>query len=144
MELLVERATPIRRSSDSRTRVPVREHASSLHVRVTPGLLPARIVLLDDMLVKGAQALACFIELRRAGYTGPIEAYAVHQAIAPNPTKNQREPFQCHHIAWSDARPLPHRTDIGVWRASNREQVIAAPVRSNPLRSGLKSRMKHW
>ncbi len=132
MAELVDRAKAIRRSSDGPTRVPVKEHVASLRVQVVQNLLTSRIVLLDDVLVKGAQALACFIVLRRAGYIGPIEMYAVHQSIAPNPTDDQREPFLCHRITWNEDQPLPHRIEVGAWRPSNRARVTAAGGKGRP------------
>lgn len=126
MAELVERPKAIRRSSDGATRVPVKEHVASLRAQVVAHLLTSRIVLLDDLLVKGAQALACVIVLRRAGYIGPIEMYAVHQAIAPYPTNDQREPFLRHRITWNEDQPLPRRVETGAWRPSNRALVTAA------------------
>lgn len=118
MAELLDRPTPVARSSDGPVRVSVVDHVASLRVHVDEELLTARLVLLDDLLVKGTQALACFLALRRAGYVGPIEAFFVHQAIAPNPTPEQQRPFLCHHITWREGDHLPDRIEVGFWRAS--------------------------
>lgn len=113
---LLERRTPVHRSSDGPGRVSVEEHLASLVAHVESELLGARLVLLDDLLVMGTQAVAGVVALRRAGYVGPIEAYFVHQAIAPNPKPSQRLPFLTHRITWQEGHWLARRTEVGRWR----------------------------
>lgn len=114
---LLERETVVRLSSDkSLGRVPVAEHIASLRVRVEQRLLPERLVLLDDVLTKGTQAMASFLTLRRAGYTGPIVAFFVHQTVAPRPTKMQRQPFLVHSITWVEGQHFAQRSEISCWR----------------------------
>lgn len=115
VELLLDRPVPIRRSSDGPERVSVDEHADSVRVQIADRMRDERVVLLDDLLVKGTQAMACMIALRRAGHTGPIEAYFVHQSIAPNPTDDQRQPFLEHRILWAEGQRLARRIEVGCW-----------------------------
>lgn len=113
--LLLERGTRVRRSSDEPERVSVAEHVASLRVRVDPQHRSTPLVLLDDLLVKGTQTIACVLALRAAGYTGSIEAYFVHQAVAPHPTSEQRRRGQVHRIVWTDGERLARRSDVKRW-----------------------------
>ena len=125
VELLLDRPVPIRRSSDGVDRVSVEEHATSVRTRIEPGLLAARIVLLDDLLVRGTQAIACMLALRRSGYTGVIESYFVHQSVAPHPTPDQRKPFLRHRLLWEEGQRLARRLEAGFWR----EQLPSSAAR---------------
>ena len=119
VEQLLSRAKRVPCSSGSSTRVSVAEHLNSLAVQSSPDLRSARLILLDDCLVKGTQAMAGFRALRIAGYTGPIEAYCVHQDLAPNPMPQQRVPFLTHSITWKEGARLAQRAEIGCWQRSN-------------------------
>jgi hypothetical protein len=113
---LIHRHRPVPRSSDGpQGRVSVMEHLASMRVSVEPALFEEPIVLLDDQLTKGTQSMACLRALRRAGYLGPIQAYFVHQTVAPRPNQEQRDPFLCHRITWVQGAPLAQRVEIGRW-----------------------------
>lgn len=114
---LIKRRMPVQRSSDG-PRVSVREHVMSIAVHARRELLDARLVLIDDLLTKGTQAMACVVALRAAGYTGTIEAYFVHQTIAPKPSPLQRQSFLVHRIRWSEADLLASRDETGRWRST--------------------------
>ena len=83
-------------------------------------LASAGEMIADDMLVKGTQTMASVIALRSAGYTGPIEAYFVHQTIAPNPVPLQRLLWLVHRIEWMEGDRLATRSEIGRWRDIDR------------------------
>ena len=118
--MLLERKTRVRCSSDGPDRVTVREHIESIQVHDDSQHRSAPLVLIDDMLVKGTQTMASVIALRSAGYTGPIEAYFVHQTIAPNPVPLQRLLWLVHRIEWMEGDRLATRSEIGRWRDIDR------------------------
>ncbi|MDC0667832.1 phosphoribosyltransferase [Nannocystis radixulma] len=114
---LLRRERPVGRSSDGlQGRVTVKDHLASMRVEVEAEHLEARIVLLDDMLTLGTQSMACLRALRLNGHLGPIEAYFVHQTVAPYPTPEQRARFLCHRITWADGERLAQRVETGRWR----------------------------
>lgn len=113
---LLERQTPVERSSDGSKRISVDEHLLSMKAVLRPDFLSSRLVLVDDLLTRGTQMIAALLTLRRAGYSGPIAAYCVHQTIAPAPLTEQRSPYLKHTISWHDGQFLASRADHGRWR----------------------------
>lgn len=116
LERLLERRTPVARSSDSKQRIPVEEHVSSLSARAPANLRNARLVLIDDVLTRGTQAMAAMLTLRRAGYQGVIQGYFVFQTIAPDATQEQRGLALQHRITWQHGQRLARRVELGSWR----------------------------
>lgn len=87
-----------------------------MDVRYDRQYCDAPLVLLDDMLVKGTQTMASVALLRRSGFTGPIQAYFVHQTIAPNPLPVQRLRWLTHRIWWAEGERLARRRELQRWR----------------------------
>jgi hypothetical protein len=117
---LLARATAVPRASDTPERVSVDQHCQSLRSRplavAQPGPATDRLVLVDDIVTKGTQLMACYLALRRAGHLGPIEAVCVSQTVAPDPGEEQLRPYLEHRIRWREGHALASRDDLGQWR----------------------------
>ena len=113
---LLTRIREVPRASDTDGRVSVQTHLESLAVDLPRSLVGKRLVLLDDLLTKGTQLMACCLALQNAGHHGEIEAFCVAQTVAPSATPEQLEPYLIHHVRWRKGQKLASRDDRQQWR----------------------------
>lgn len=116
MAELLTRVRPISRASDTRGRTSVDAHRESLQVTFDAELEFARLVLVDDLITRGTQLIACIMVLRQAGYQGGISAFCVSQTVAPSPRPEQLQPYLEHHVSLAEGRDLADREDVKQWR----------------------------
>lgn len=82
---LLQRMMGLRKSSDPTRRFDrpsIGEHRATMQY-CGDGRVPARIVLVDDLVTKGSTLAACASLLVDAGWSGPVDAIAVGYAVPP-------------------------------------------------------------
>lgn len=109
------RRRPLPPSSSAGRRHTLDEHARSL--ALDRRALDARsIVLIDDLVTKGTQSMACAVMLREAGFTGTIAGFYVGQAVHWKQSILQQQPYLVHAIAYTEGDDYPRRTEESAWR----------------------------
>jgi hypothetical protein len=98
---LLERRSPIRKSAGSANRPTVQEHYESMAVR--PSLLrPSRVLLIDDVVTRGATLMGAARVLWAAfGTDLDIAGFALAYVKSGDPAQRVVDP-SVHHITYSD------------------------------------------
>ena len=117
------RSHPVARASDTQGRVKIAAHLDSLVVNLPAELVQAKLVLVDDLITKGTQLMACYRALQQAGHKGEVEAFCVSQTVAPNATNEQQLPYLRHLVRWRTEWELASRSDDQPWRVSRSWQT---------------------
>ena len=125
---ILHRHKPVSRASDTEGRIPIETHLDSLTVTLHPSLKGAPLILIDDLITRGTQLMACYLALRRAGHEGSVEAFCVSQTVARDPTDEQLEPYLEHLISWRDGWSHANRTDHGQWDARSWRNTNRSPT----------------
>lgn len=101
-----ERIAPVSKSSDPGGQRPtVQAHLDSIAVDIAEINAEDVVALVDDVLTRGTQGMACAVGLRRAGHQGPIilltAAETVTPQTAPTATGDTRA------ISWTPGNSWP-------------------------------------
>jgi len=109
------RCSPLPPSSLAGRRPSLAEHMNSLSLEMQ-GIGAQPIVLIDDLLTKGTQSMACLVKLRRAGFTHRISGFYVSQTIHRGPSILQQQPYLLHRIEYWSGNDYPRRYEFSAWR----------------------------
>jgi len=116
VEQLLDRQSSVPCASDSKRRPTVGEHLDSLKVTLPQEFFDSRIVLIDDLITRGTQAIACMVALHEQGHRGPIEGYFVSQTIGPKAGPEDRKKHLIHELTWRPGANYPMRVEVGPWQ----------------------------
>jgi hypothetical protein len=102
-------------SSLSGRRPSLSEHMGSLGINRQA--IDARpIVLIDDLVTKGTQSMACLVKLRRAGLDHSVSGFYVAQVVHRGPSILQQQPYLVHRIEYRSGEDYPRRSESTAWR----------------------------
>lgn len=109
------RGLPLPPSSLAGRRPSLAEHVNSLSIDLQ-GIGARPIVLIDDLLTKGTQSMACLVKLRRAGFAHRISGFYVSQTVHWGPSILQQQPYLVHRIEYRSGNEYPRRSESSAWR----------------------------
>lgn len=112
---LFTRRSPLSPSSLAGRRPSLAEHISSLAIDVR-AIHDRPIVLIDDLVTKGTQSMACLVKLRQAGFVHAVSGFYVGQAVHWGPSILQQQPYLIHRIEYRSGDDYPRRSESTAWR----------------------------
>lgn len=114
VELFV-REKPLPPSSSLSRRISLDEHLASLGLD-TQYLTDRPVVLVDDLITRGTQSMACALKLRSAGFNLRISGYFAGQVVNRSGSIFCQQPFLAHQITYHSGEEYPKRTERWAWR----------------------------